>query len=124
MTAREELYVAFVAAMQDGNWHMTADEDHVKATAMVDAAIHEALHAVVEARVVRDRYAALLAEASEALRLVGKAAIVVEPFLAKPYPDAPNTSPWERFMERPARRAYNLGHRIRRELNQASKEQP
>lgn len=75
-----------------------------------------------EARAERDRYAALLAEASEALRLVGKAAITVEPTLKQPYSDAPSTSPWERFMEQPARRAYNLGHQIRRELNQTSKE--
>lgn len=75
-----------------------------------------------KARAELDRYAALLAEASEALCAVGKAAITVEPTLKQPYPDAPNTSPWERFMERPARRAYNLGHQIRRELNQASTE--
>lgn len=64
----------------------------------------------------QDRYAALLSEASEALQRVGKAAIVVEPFLAKPFPDAPHTSPWKQFMEQPSKRAYNLGQRIRREL--------
>lgn len=42
MTAREDLIAAFVSAMQDGNWHMTADEDHAKATALVDAVIGEA----------------------------------------------------------------------------------
>lgn len=45
MTARDELHAAFVSAMQDGNWHMTADEDHAKATTMIDAAIAEAIQA-------------------------------------------------------------------------------
>lgn len=64
----------------------------------------------------RDQLRVRLREASEALRAVGKAAIVVEPTLAKPYADAPHTSPWERFMKAPAKRAYNLGLQIRREL--------
>jgi len=67
----------------------------------------------------RDQYAELLTEASDALRAVGKAAIVVEPTLSKPYPDAPHTSPWERFMKAPAKRAYNLGWQIRTELTGA-----
>lgn len=75
-----------------------------------------------QARAERDRYAALLVEASEALRAVGKAAITVEPTLKQPYPDAPATSPWARWMEAPARRAYNLGHQIRRELSNVPKE--
>lgn len=66
-----------------------------------------------------ERLRAELAEASDALCAVGKAALVVAPTLAKPYPDAPKTSPWEQFMERPARDAYNLGTRIRRELKEA-----
>lgn len=55
----------------------------------------------------------LLRQAEEALRAVGKAAIVVKPTLDKPYTDAPEHTPWSRFMEVPARRAYNLGHEIR-----------
>lgn len=60
-----------------------------------------------------------LAKASDALCAVGKAALVVAPTLAKPYPDAPETSPWQQFMERPVRDAYNLGRRIRRDLKEA-----
>ena len=55
----------------------------------------------------------LLREAGGVLRAVGKAALVVKPTLNQPYPDAPETTPWDRFMEAPARRAYNLGSRIR-----------
>lgn len=55
----------------------------------------------------------LLREAAQALKDVGKAAIVVKPTLTTPYPDAPHVSPWTRFMEMPARDAYNLGVKIR-----------
>ena len=54
-----------------------------------------------------------LREAADALRAVGKAALVVKPNLDKPFPDAPSTTPWVQFMDAPARRAYNLGHQIR-----------
>lgn len=64
----------------------------------------------------RDRCIALLTAASDALCAVGKAAITVEPILKQPYPDAPETSPWGRFVEPHVRRAYNLGRQIRREL--------
>lgn len=57
-----------------------------------------------------------LREAEEALRAIGKAAIVVKPTLDRPYSDAPDWTPWTRFMERPAKRAYNLGQQIRRYL--------
>jgi hypothetical protein len=60
-----------------------------------------------------DRHRDLLRQAEEALRAVGKAAIVVKTTLDKPYTDAPETTPWKRFMDAPARRAYNLGHEIR-----------
>jgi hypothetical protein len=55
----------------------------------------------------------LLRQAEEALRAVGKAAITVKTTLNKPYTDAPDQTPWSRFMDAPARRAYNLGHEIR-----------
>lgn len=54
-----------------------------------------------------------LREAADALVAVGKAAIVVKPRLEEPYSDAPSTSPWTKFMEAPARRAYNLGSQLR-----------
>ena len=53
-------------------------------------------------------------EAAEALRAVGKAALVVKPTLDKPYDDDPSQTPWSRFMEAPARAAYNLGVRLSR----------
>lgn len=59
------------------------------------------------------RLRAQLREAADALCDVGKAALVVKNSLEKPYPDAPDWSPWTRFMGAPAKRAYNLGHRIR-----------
>jgi hypothetical protein len=62
-----------------------------------------------------------LAEASEALCAVGKAALTVAPTLEKPYRDAPETSPWTQFMEQPARRAYNLGVRLRRQIKEANR---
>jgi hypothetical protein len=52
----------------------------------------------------------LLAEAADALVDVGKKAIVVKPTLAQP---------WSRFMEAPAKRAYNLGIELRREFGGA-----
>lgn len=54
----------------------------------------------------------LLWAAALALRDVGKAALTVKPTLDKPYPDAPGTTPWKRFMGQPARHAYNLGCQI------------
>lgn len=57
-----------------------------------------------------------LAEAADALCAVGKAAIVVQPTLDVPYPDAPEWTPWTRFMRKPARTAYNLGILLRRQL--------
>lgn len=59
---------------------------------------------------------ALLAEAADALRNVGKKALVVQPTLSKPYPDDPRWTPWTRFLGPAADRAYNLGCEIRRKL--------
>lgn len=56
----------------------------------------------------------LLGHASRALRDIAKAAIVVSPLLTTPYRDEPSLSPWTRFVQQPARAAYNLGHQIRR----------
>lgn len=67
-----------------------------------------------DADATREELIALLRQAGEALRAVGKAAIVVKPTLDKPYSDAPQWTPWTRFMEKPAKRAYNLGSEIRR----------
>lgn len=56
---------------------------------------------------------AQLAETADVLRAVGKAAIVVHPALNTPYPDEPRWTPWTRWLEKPARRAYNLGVLLR-----------
>lgn len=68
-----------------------------------------------------ERLRGQLGEASDALHAVGKAALTVAPRLREPYRDAPETSPWTQFMEQPARHAYNLGVRIRRELKEAQR---
>lgn len=117
--------IADAITFHPGNRGGTLEQREAVSRLLADAVLKELrpeLESAETAEAERDRYAALLAEASDALRAVGKAAITVEPTLKKPYPDAPHTSPWERFMKEPARRAYNLGHQIRRELNQASKE--
>lgn len=64
----------------------------------------------------------LLRQAADALVEVGKKSIVVKPTLNKPYPDDPTWTPWTRFLEDPARKAYNLGHEIRRQLGEASQD--
>jgi hypothetical protein len=58
----------------------------------------------------------LLRRAEEALRAVGKAALTVRPTLDQPYPDAPEWTPWTRFLEGPARAAFSLGFEIDRRL--------
>ena len=55
----------------------------------------------------------LLREAEQALRKVAKACVVVAPTLRTPYPDAPSTSPWDRFVHRPASDGYALAVQIR-----------
>lgn len=67
-----------------------------------------------EAAWQRDQALTMLADAGDALRDVGKKAIVVEGTLKKPYPDAPDKNPWDQYMKAPARRAYNLGCEIRK----------
>lgn len=63
----------------------------------------------------------LLREAADALLKVSKAALVVKPTLDQPYLDAPNASPWTQFMREPSRAAHDLGHRIRKHLEQGEK---
>ncbi|MEV4863242.1 hypothetical protein [Streptomyces ossamyceticus] len=57
-----------------------------------------------------------LAEAADALFSIGRACIVVQPTLDVPYTDDPRWSPWTRWVQRPARTAYNLGALLRRQL--------
>ena len=71
----------------------------------------------------RDRQRVQLASAADALSAIARAVIAVEPALKVPYPDAPEHSPWSRFVERPTRTAYNLGRAIKRSLREI-KESP
>jgi hypothetical protein len=103
---------------------VTADDRHpLDALAEVDCphTRHHAMCAQCAADAVRpelERLRTSLTEASDALRDVGKAVLTVAPTLRQPYRDAPETSPWEQFVKQPARRAYTLGVRIRRQLKE------
>ncbi|WP_329309367.1 hypothetical protein [Streptomyces microflavus] len=55
-------------------------------------------------------------ELTDALHAIAKAAITVKPTLTTPYPDAPQWSPWTRWMEKPTRAGYNLAVLTRRRL--------
>lgn len=58
----------------------------------------------------------LLREAAEALRSFSLRALTVKASLDKPYPSAPQTSPWLMYIEPEARRAHDLSRRIRKHL--------
>lgn len=58
----------------------------------------------------------LLQDAADALWALSKAVLAVEPCLTTPYPDAPEHTPWSRFIHPAARRAYDLKVRIQRHL--------
>jgi hypothetical protein len=62
----------------------------------------------------------LLTEACGALRDCYHAALTVKPTLDVPYQDAPETTPWRRFAEAPARRAHDLRQKIRKHLRSES----
>ena len=84
----------------------------------------EALLARVEQLTTeRDGQRVQLTSAADALSAIARAVIAVEPALKVPYSDAPEHSPWSRFVERPTRTAYNLGRAIKRSLREI-KESP
>lgn len=69
----------------------------------------------------------LLRQAADALWNCAKAALTVKPTLSQPYPDAPELTPYTRWVERPSREAHDLAMAIRKHLKAntpASKEQP
>lgn len=66
----------------------------------------------------------LLRQAADALRDVGKKALVVKPTLSQPYPDAPDWTPWTRFLGPAASTAYNLGSEIRSQRAQKRPQEP
>lgn len=61
----------------------------------------------------------LLAEAAETLMRFSLKALTVKPALDQPYPDAPETTPWAKFIEPQARRSHDLAIRIRKHLREA-----
>ena len=58
----------------------------------------------------------LLEQAAEVLRRVSLAALTVKPRLDQPYPEAPQWTPWTRWMEADVQRAHGLSVEIRRHL--------
>ena len=64
----------------------------------------------------RDADRRLLEQAAEVLRRFSLAALTVKPRLDEPYPEAPQWTPWTRWMETDARCAHDLSVEIRRHL--------
>lgn len=60
----------------------------------------------------------LLEQAADALWKCAKSALTVKPSLDQPYPDAPEWTPYTRWVEQPARRARDLAVAIRKHLKQ------
>jgi hypothetical protein len=58
----------------------------------------------------------LLTDAEAKLRTLAKKCVVVRPTLDQPYSDAPDTTPWKKYVEQPAREAYDLAVEIKRGL--------
>jgi hypothetical protein len=58
----------------------------------------------------------LLTDAEAKLRTLAKKCVVAKTTLDKPYSDEPGTTPWKKYVEQPAREAYNLAVEIQREL--------
>jgi hypothetical protein len=62
----------------------------------------------------------LLEHAAEVLWSLCKHCLTVKPTLDVPYRDAPELTPWTRWIERDARRAHDLSVEIRRHLRAPS----
>jgi len=65
----------------------------------------------------------LLRQAADALWKCAKAALTVKPTLDQPYPDAPEWTPYTRWVERPAREAHDLAMAIRKHLKTATEQE-
>ena len=61
----------------------------------------------------------LLQQAADALWNCAKSALTVKPSLDQPYRDAPEWTPYTRWVERPARNAHDLAMVIRKHLKSA-----
>jgi hypothetical protein len=77
--------------MQDGNWHMTADEDHAKATALVEAAIAEARQA--DAQAIEHLGGQCMGAYIERARLLAWLA-AIHPAVLAPAPDIEDEDGW------------------------------
>ena len=69
---------------------------------------------MTEAPAATDRE--LLERAAEVLRRFSLAALTVRPRLDQPYPEAPEWTPWTRWIEADAQSAHDLSAEIRRHL--------
>jgi len=58
----------------------------------------------------------LLSDAEGRMRTLAKKCVVARPILDKPFSDEPGTTPWKKFVEQPAREAYDLAVEIKRTL--------
>lgn len=58
----------------------------------------------------------MLEQAAEVLRRISLAALTVKPRLDQPYPEAPQWTPWTRWMEADVRWAHELSVEIRHHL--------
>jgi len=72
----------------------------------------------------RDEARKLLLTAAEALWNLSKTALTVKTSLDTPYPDAPDLTPWTRWVERPARQAHDVAMAIRRHLREPASTTP
>jgi hypothetical protein len=89
------------------------DKDAPGALPVVEIEVGENLTRDEQVVVLRS----MLDDAEQRLRDLSKTCLTVKTTLDQPYSDAPGTTPWKRFVERPTRDAYNLAVEIRRHLN-------
>lgn len=89
------------------------EKDAPGAVPFVEIEVGESLTRDEQVTVMRS----MLDEAAQRLRNLSKICVAVKPTLDKPYPDAPGTTPWKRFVDWPARQAYDYAVEIRRHLN-------
>lgn len=95
-------------------WEGTlCDKDAPGALPVVEIEVGENLTRDEQVTVMRS----MLDDAEQRLRALSKTCLTVKTTLDKPYSDAPDTTPWKRYVERPTRDAYNLAVEIRRHLN-------
>lgn len=103
----------------DSEDHMTwegtlCDKDAPGALPVVEIEVVDAFTPDERLKVLR----LTLQEAEEKLGSLIQACLATKPMMDRPFPDAPETTPWKQFVERPAKEADFLRTAIRRELGQ------